>query len=77
MPDAVAAKVLPRKSLCPWLRRLGCRTVEEEMAQNSWLTVPARADILFELPPEGCVRRPPCKTLGISFAQLSDVAGHA
>lgn len=50
--------------------------IEEEMAQNSWLTVPARADILFELPPEG--RLPAAlQTLGISFAQLSDVAGHA
>lgn len=50
--------------------------IEEEMAQNSWLTVPARADILFDLPPEG--RLPAAlQTLGISFAQLSDVAGHA
>ena len=50
--------------------------IEEEVAQNSWLTVPARADILFDLPPEG--RLPAAlQTLGISFAQLSDVAGHA
>lgn len=50
--------------------------IEEEVAQNSWLTVPARADILFELPPEG--RLPAAlKSLGISFDQLSDVAGHA
>ena len=50
--------------------------IEEEMAQNSWLTVPARADILFDLPPES--RLPAAlQTLGISFAQLSDVAGHA
>ena len=50
--------------------------IEEEMAQNSWLTVPTRADILFDLPPEG--RLPAAlQTLGISFAQLSDVAGHA
>ncbi|MFV0370966.1 MAG: YqgE/AlgH family protein [Azonexus sp.] len=50
--------------------------IENEMAQNSWLTVPASPDILFDLPPEG--RLPAAlQTLGISFAQLSDVAGHA
>jgi putative transcriptional regulator len=50
--------------------------LEEELAQNSWLTVPARADILFDLPPEE--RLPAAmQKLGISFTQLSDVAGHA
>ena len=50
--------------------------LEEELAQNSWLTVPAKASILFELPPEE--RLPAAmQKLGISFTQLSDVAGHA
>ena len=50
--------------------------LEEELAQNSWLTVPAKASILFDLPPEE--RLPAAmQKLGISFAQLSDVAGHA
>ena len=50
--------------------------LEEELAQNSWLTVPARSDILFDLPPEE--RLPAAmQKLGISFSQLSDVAGHA
>ena len=50
--------------------------IEEEMAQNSWLTVPAKASILFELPPEE--RLPAAmQKLGVSFTQLSDVAGHA
>ena len=50
--------------------------LEDELAQNSWLTVPARADILFDLPPEE--RLPAAmQKLGISFSQLSDVAGHA
>ena len=50
--------------------------LENELAQNSWLTVPAKASILFDLPPEE--RLPAAmQKLGISFTQLSDVAGHA
>ncbi|KAB2927491.1 MAG: YqgE/AlgH family protein [Dechloromonas sp.] len=50
--------------------------LEDELAQNSWLTVPASAGILFDLPPEE--RLPAAmQNLGISFTQLSDVAGHA
>ncbi|HJV93769.1 MAG TPA: YqgE/AlgH family protein [Azonexus sp.] len=50
--------------------------LEEELAQNSWLTVPAKADILFDTPPEE--RLPAAmQMLGISFTQLSDTAGHA
>jgi putative transcriptional regulator len=50
--------------------------LEDELAQNSWLTVPAKNSILFDLPPEE--RLPAAmQKLGISFAQLSDVAGHA
>lgn len=50
--------------------------LEEELAQNSWLTVPAKANILFDLPPEE--RLPAAmQMLGISFTQLSDTAGHA
>jgi len=50
--------------------------LEEELAQNSWLTVPAKAEILFDLPPEE--RLPAAmQKLGVSFTQLSDIAGHA
>jgi len=50
--------------------------LEDELAQNSWLTVPAKSTILFDLPPEE--RLPAAmQKLGISFSQLSDVAGHA
>ncbi|PKO35218.1 MAG: YqgE/AlgH family protein [Betaproteobacteria bacterium HGW-Betaproteobacteria-7] len=50
--------------------------LEDELAQNSWLTVPAKAAILFDLPFEE--RLPAAmQNLGISFSQLSDVAGHA
>ena len=50
--------------------------LEDELAQNSWLTVPAKASILFDMPPEE--RLPAAmQKLGVSFTQLSDVAGHA
>jgi putative transcriptional regulator len=50
--------------------------LEHELAQNAWLTVPARADILFELPAEE--RLPAAmQLLGVDYANLSDVAGHA
>lgn len=50
--------------------------LEDELGQNSWLTVPASPGILFELPPEE--RLPAAmQNLGVSFTQLSGVAGHA
>ncbi|UCV03437.1 YqgE/AlgH family protein [Dechloromonas denitrificans] len=50
--------------------------LEDELAQNSWLTVPAKSEILFDMPPEE--RLPAAmQKLGISFSQLSDTAGHA
>ena len=50
--------------------------LEDEIAQNAWLTVAAKPSILFDLPPEE--RLPAAmQKLGISFSQLSDVAGHA
>ena len=50
--------------------------LENELSQNSWLTVPAKPGILFEMPPEE--RLPAAlQNLGVSLTQLSDVAGHA
>lgn len=50
--------------------------LEDEMGQNAWLSVPAVHSILFDLPPEE--RLPAAmQNLGISFSQLSEVAGHA
>ena len=50
--------------------------LEHELAQNAWLTVPADAQIIFGLPPEE--RLPAAmQLLGIDFANLSEVAGHA
>jgi putative transcriptional regulator len=50
--------------------------LEQELAQNAWLTVEADPEVLFALPPEE--RLPAAmRLLGIDFSQLSDGAGHA
>ena len=50
--------------------------LEDEIAQNAWLTVPATTQILFDLPFEE--RLPAAMSaLGISFANLAEEAGHA
>jgi putative transcriptional regulator len=50
--------------------------LEQELAQNAWLTVPASAQIIFDLPWE---QRLPAamKLLGVDLASLADEAGHA
>lgn len=49
--------------------------LEEELGQNAWLSVPASHSVLFDLPAEE--RLPAAmQNLGISFSQLSEVAGH-
>lgn len=50
--------------------------LEDELAQNAWLTVPADLDIIFDLPPEERLAAAMQK-LGVDFARLSEVAGHA
>ena len=66
---AVPAQVLVRLGYAGW-------TAEWELAQNAWLTVEADPDIIFDLPPE---QRLPAamQSLGVDFANLSEVAGHA
>ena len=50
--------------------------LEWELSQNSWLTVEADPGIIFMTPPEE--RLPAAmQLLGVDFAKLSDVAGHA
>jgi putative transcriptional regulator len=50
--------------------------LEWELSQNAWLTVAADPRILFDLPPEE--RLPAAmQLLGVDFASLSEVAGHA
>jgi putative transcriptional regulator len=50
--------------------------LENELAQNAWLTVQARPEVIFDLPAE---KRLPAamSLLGIDFASLSEQAGHA
>ena len=70
--EGVPAEILVTLGYAGW----EAGQLENELAQNSWLTVPAKAEILFDLPPEE--RLPAAmQNLGISFTQLSDVAGHA
>jgi putative transcriptional regulator len=50
--------------------------LEQELADNAWLTVPADMSIVFELPPEERLAAAMQK-LGFDFANLSEFAGHA
>ncbi len=50
--------------------------LEWELAQNTWLTIEADAHILFELPTEDRLAAA-MQQLGVNFANLSEVAGHA
>lgn len=50
--------------------------LEWELAQNAWLTVAADAQILFGMPPEERLAAA-MQLLGVDFANLSEVAGHA
>jgi putative transcriptional regulator len=64
-----------------WLLTLGyagwgAGQLEEEIAQNAWLTVPASADLLFDTPSDRLFDVA-MQHLGISKFALSSVAGHA
>lgn len=50
--------------------------LEQELAQNAWLTVVADAEVMFSIPPEHRLSAA-MQRLGISFAQLSEDVGHA
>lgn len=50
--------------------------LEWELSQNAWLTVAAEPQIIFEMAPEERLSAA-MKLLGVDFANLSDVAGHA
>jgi putative transcriptional regulator len=50
--------------------------LEQELAQNAWLTVEADPDLMFGVPAEA--RLPAAmRLLGIDFSRLSGAAGHA
>jgi putative transcriptional regulator len=54
----------------------GAGQLENELAQNAWLTVPADPHIIFDLPYEE--RLPSAmEILGIDFTNLANQAGHA
>ena len=50
--------------------------LEQEIAQNAWLTVEADPDVMFALPAETRLSAA-MKLLGIDFSRLSDAVGHA
>jgi putative transcriptional regulator len=50
--------------------------LEHELKQNAWLTVPAQAKILFNMPFESRFAAA-MGLLGVDFAKLSGAAGHA
>jgi putative transcriptional regulator len=50
--------------------------LEHELAQNAWLTVRASEEIIFELPAEERLAAA-MELLGVDYARLQDVAGHA
>lgn len=50
--------------------------LEQELADNAWLTVPAELSIVFDLPPEERFAAA-LQALGVDFTHLSEVAGHA
>lgn len=54
----------------------GAGQLEAEMGQNAWLSVPASHNILFDLPADERLSAA-MRNLGITYSQLSEVAGHA
>jgi putative transcriptional regulator len=50
--------------------------LEQELAQNAWLTVGAQSEVMFDLPPEQRLLAA-MGLLGVDFASLSENAGHA
>ena len=50
--------------------------LEQELADNAWLSVPASEHILFELPAEEKLTAA-MALLGVNYATLSEEAGHA
>jgi putative transcriptional regulator len=75
--EAAAAGKGPDKILVS----LGCAgwsagQLEEEISRNGWLTVPAKPEIVFDVPVDQRFAAA-MKSLGIDPAMLAGVAGHA
>lgn len=75
--QAVASGVGPRQILVT-LGYAGWAPgqLEHELAQNAWLTVQATPEVIFDLPAEERLAAA-MSLLGIDYAKLSEVAGHA
>ena len=50
--------------------------LEHELAQNAWLTVQAKPEVIFNVPPDERLTAA-MSLLGVDYAKLSDTAGHA
>jgi putative transcriptional regulator len=50
--------------------------LEHELAQNAWLTVQAKPEVIFDLPADERLAAA-MNLLGVDYAKLSDTAGHA
>jgi putative transcriptional regulator len=50
--------------------------IEHELSQNTWLTVPASPNIIFELPVEDRLTAA-MRLLGVDLSRLSDEVGHS
>jgi len=64
-----------------WLVMLGCSgwgpgQLEQELANNVWLTVPADAQLIFDTPSDQRLARA-FSLMGFEPTQLSGIAGHA
>jgi putative transcriptional regulator len=54
----------------------GAGQLEHELVENSWLTVPADAEVLFALPLEARWQAAAGR-IGVDLARMADYAGHA
>jgi putative transcriptional regulator len=70
--NAEPAEVLVSLGYAGW----SAGQLEWELAQNAWLTVEAAPAVIFGLPPEERLAAA-MQLLGVDFANLSEVAGHA
>jgi len=75
--EAVARGQGPKRAVVA----LGCAgwgagQLEHELAENSWLTVPADRELLFELPLEQRWRAAAGR-IGVDMSRMADYSGHA
>lgn len=75
--EAGAQGAWPKKMLvCLGYAGWAAGQLEQELAQNAWLTVPAQDSVIFDVPSEGKLTAA-IALLGIDLASLSEEAGHA